>query len=124
MQPTLGLRVGGKKVWGEAPFHESAFLGGDATIRGYSAQRFAGDAATYANGELRLFLKHFSVGDVGVFALADVGRVFVEGESSDRWHKAGGGGIWFAVLNPGTSVTLALASGERRSVYGQLGFMF
>ncbi len=87
MRPTLALRVGGKKVWGEAPFHESAFLGGGATIRGYSAQRFAGDAATYANGELRLFLKHFSVGDVGVFALADVGRVWVDGESCLRGRK-------------------------------------
>ncbi len=30
----------------------------------------------------------------------------------------------FAVLNPGTAVTLAVAQGERRLVYGQLGFMF
>ncbi|MEE8550852.1 MAG: hypothetical protein V3T08_06310 [Gemmatimonadota bacterium] len=32
--------------------------------------------------------------------------------------------VWFAVLNPGTAVTLAVAQGERRLVYGQLGFMF
>lgn len=50
--PTLALRVGGKKVWGTYPFHESAFLGGpgfaatglsDSHIRGFRKNRFAGD---------------------------------------------------------------------------------
>ena len=116
--------MGGKKVWGDPPFHELAYLGGSATVRGYTPQRFAGDAAAYGNAELRLFIKHFSVGDVGIFGLADAGRVFLDGESSGRWHTAGGGGIWFALANPGTAVTLAVAQGERRLVYGQLGFMF
>ena len=31
--PTLALRVGGKKVWGTFPFHESAFLGGARLCR-------------------------------------------------------------------------------------------
>ncbi|MCH7716870.1 MAG: BamA/TamA family outer membrane protein [Gemmatimonadetes bacterium] len=124
MRPTLAMRIGGTKVWGDAPYHESAFLGGARTVRGHSEQRFAGDAAVYANGELRLTLKHFSIGDLGIFVLGDVGRVFLDGESSRQFHRAAGGGVWFAVLNPGTAVTLAVAQGERRLVYGQLGFMF
>ena len=37
------------------------FLGGARIVRGHSQQRFAGDAAVYANGEVRLTLKHFSI---------------------------------------------------------------
>ena len=36
-----------------------------------------------------------------MFGLADVGRVFLDGESSDRWHAACGGGIWLSWLEPG-----------------------
>src|SRR5256885_6103365 len=43
-----------------------------------------------ADGEFRRPL--VSAGDVGVFGLADGGRVWVTGESSDRWHGAAGGG--------------------------------
>jgi hypothetical protein len=32
--PTLAVRVGGKKVWGVFPFTESAFLGGSRTVHG------------------------------------------------------------------------------------------
>jgi hypothetical protein len=123
-EPTLALRVGGKKVWGEAPFHESAFLGGATTLRGYSEERFAGDATAYGNAELRLFLVRFSVGDFGIFGLGDVGRVFLNDESSGRWHAAAGGGIWFALASRAATVSLSLASGERRSFYAMLGFMF
>ena len=70
------LRVSGKKVWGTFPFHESAFIGGASTLRGWPKQRFAGDAALYGNAELRLFLTKFFLvlpGDFGVFGLADPG---------------------------------------------------
>jgi hypothetical protein len=29
--------------------------------------------------------------------------VFLDGEDSDRWHTAFGGGVWLAILKPGTS---------------------
>ena len=125
LNPTLALRVGGKKVWGEAPFHELAFLGGARTVRGYSEQRFAGQAALYGNAELRMSLIHFSVGDVGIFGLGDVGRVYVEDEPSRRWHRAGGGGMWFALLSPANTVSLsAVTSVEGTSFYTNVGFMF
>jgi hypothetical protein len=127
-RPTLALRAGGKKVWGDFPFFESAFVGGAATVRGLREQRYAGDAALYGNAELRVRLGRFSVvlpGDFGVFGLADVGRVYVSGESSDTWHSGVGGGVWFAFLDPANTVTVALARGDdRTALYVRAGFAY
>lgn len=128
LRPTLALRVGGQKVLGDAPFHESAFLGGPDSVRGLRRQRYAGDAAVFGNAELRLAL--LDRGDtflsrLGVFGLVDGGRVFLDGEESDRWHTAVGGGLWVAVFKPGNVVSLAVARSEGRvRVYAQGGFMF
>jgi hemolysin activation/secretion protein len=126
--PTLALRVGGKKVWGQFPFFESAFVGGASTVRGLRENRYAGDAALYGNAELRARLGRFFVvlpGDFGVFGLADVGRVFLEGESSDTWHTGVGGGVWFAFLEPANAISVAVARGDHRTaLYLRAGFGF
>ena len=126
--PTLALRAGGKRVWGDYPFFEAAFVGGAATVRGLREERYAGDASAYGNAELRVRLGRFFVllpGDYGVFGLADVGRVFLEGESSDVWHTGVGGGFWFAFLDPANTFTVALASGDdRTALYVRAGFAY
>jgi hypothetical protein len=129
LSPTLALRAGGKKVFGDSiPFFESAFVGGASTVRGLREQRFAGDASLYGNAELRLRLGRFFAvlpGDFGVFGLADAGRVFLDGESSDVWHTGFGGGFWFAFLEPANAVTLALARGDGRTAfYLRAGFAY
>ena len=128
LRPTLALRVGGKKVWGRFPFNEAAFLGGAGTVRGFAERRFAGNAAVYGNVELRLKLARFTVGlpaDWGVFGLLDAGRVYVDGEVSDRWHGAAGGGFWFAFLNGRNTMSVSIArSTERTAVYVRAGFAF
>jgi hypothetical protein len=126
--PTLALRAGGKKVFGTFPFFESAFVGGAGTVRGLREQRFAGDGSLYGNAELRLRLGRFFAvlpGDFGVLGLADVGRVFLDGESSDTWHTGVGGGFWFAFLEPANAVTVALARGDdRTALYIRAGFAY
>jgi hypothetical protein len=130
----LHLRVGGKKVWGRYPFHEAAFLGGPDTVRSLRRERYAGDAAVYGNAELRVPLFRFILLlpiRVGVLGLADVGRVYWEDESSDKWHKGYGGGLWFSVLRPRNSISITAArdpdaSGADRAwrVYFNAGFAF
>jgi hypothetical protein len=128
LRPTLSLRAGVKRVFGTYPFHEAAFVGGQDSLRGFSSQRFAGDASALGNAELRLsFGRYFFVlpGEYGVFALADAGRVWLEGERSQEWHTAVGGGLWFAYLRRDHTVTLALArSEERTAFYLAMGFGF
>ena len=107
---TLALRAGGKKVWGDQiPFHEAAFIGGPGTVRGLRRNRYAGDASAFGTAELRLRLGDVSVFlpvKVGVFGFADIGRVFVEGETSDVWHTGVGGGLSLALVNPETTMTM------------------
>jgi hypothetical protein len=128
MTPTLALRVGGKKLWGQYPFFESAFIGGVSTVRLGMVNRYAGDASAYGSAELRLALVPLTLvlpAELGVFGLGDVGRVFLEGESSDRWHGAAGGGIWLSWLNRAYTLSLAMAQGEEQTgIYAQAGFGF
>lgn len=126
--PTLAVRAQGKKLWGTFPFAESAFLGGAASLRGIREQRYAGDAAVLGSAELRLYLARIVFlipSDFGVMALADAGRVFVDGETSNTWRTAWGGGVWFAPLSRGTTLHLTAArSAERTSFYAGVGFAF
>jgi hypothetical protein len=127
LDPTLAVRIGGKKLWGRYPYFESAFIGGASTVRLGRVNRYAGDAAAYGSAELRLALARLTLvlpADVGVFGLADVGRVFLAGESSDRWHGAAGGGVWLSYLNAYTFSFAVVSGEERTSLYAQAGFGF
>ena len=137
--PTLAVRLGGKKVWGTYPFHKSAFLGGpgraglgqvDGPLRGFHKNRFAGDASLYGNAELRLALARINVlmpGEFGLFAAADVGRVFFAGDpaDADEWHNGTGGGFWLSFLERRTTLSVALMKGrDMTGVYFRVGYMF
>jgi Omp85 superfamily domain len=124
----LSLRAGGRKVFGQFPFTEAASLGGADTLRGYRSQRFAGDAATWGNAELRVRLGNVYVllpWESGIFAISDAGRVYLDGESSNKWHTDVGGGIWFALLNRANTVTIGAAhSNEGTRFFAGAGFGF
>jgi hypothetical protein len=128
--PTLALRAGGRNVFGEYPFHEAAYLGGGDTVRGLLPQRYAGDAAVWGNAELRMLLARVNIlvpTGLGVFALADRGRVFIDGEDGDRWHQAYGGGVFAVFLRPENTLSLAVAREEGSNttrLYVRGGFAF
>ena len=126
--PTLAVRAGGRKLWGTFPYSDAAFLGGSDNVRGLREQRFAGDAAAWGSAELRVFLARVFLLlpiDIGVLGLTDVGRVFLNGESSDRWHGAWGGGLWLAPLNREATVHLSVARHDARmAVHMGMGFAF
>ncbi|MGH7509989.1 MAG: hypothetical protein ACREMZ_11010 [Gemmatimonadales bacterium] len=128
LQPTLAVRLGGRKLWGRFPFFEAAFIGGASTVRLGRVNRYAGDASAYGSAEIRLPLARVDLvvpAELGVFGLADAGRVFLEGESSDRWHTAAGGGVSLSFLNRANTISAAVARGEERTgVYVQAGFGF
>ncbi len=128
LRPTLALRAGGKYVSGDYPFHEAAHVGGASTVRGLREHRYIGDYSAWGNAELRLSFGRAQIvlpAEVGIFGLADIGRVWLDGETSDEWHDAFGGGIWMAFLNRQSTLTAALARGEgRNAVYVRAGFAY
>jgi hypothetical protein len=128
LRPTLALRAGGKYVSGDYPFHEAAHIGGAATVRGLREHRYIGDYSAWGNAELRLSFGRARIvlpAEVGIFGLADAGRVWLDGEDSDEWHEAFGGGIWLAFLSRDGTLTAAVARGEgRNGVYVRAGFAY
>jgi hypothetical protein len=126
LRPTLALRAGGRRLLGTYPFSDAAYLGDDETIRLGRKQRFAGDAEVHLNAELRVKLFRTKVvlpADFGVFGLRETGRVFLDGEDSDRWHNVWGGGLFVAFLQPSNTLSVAVArSAERTGIYIGAGF--
>jgi hypothetical protein len=125
LEPTLALHLGGKRVWGRFPFQEAAYIGDASTVRLGRANRYAGEGSLYAQSELRLRLAQFyflAPVDFGVLGLADVGRVFLDGEESDVWHAAGGGGLWASFLDPSYMLRVSVStSSERTALYLGIG---
>ena len=128
LEPVLALRVGGQKAWGNYPYFDAAVVGGGSTLRGWRQERFAGDASLYGNAELRFFLTRFFLllpGDLGAFGLADAGRVYLSGESSDTWHTAFGGGLWVSFLGRANTLSVSMAHGrEGNGFYFRSGMPF
>jgi hypothetical protein len=114
LHPSLALRVGGKQVWGLYPFQEAAILGSRTTVRGLERSRYSGDAMLFSNAELRLHLGKLPwlPGKAGLFGLVDNGRVFLAGETSDRWHTGVGGGMWLAIQDNKNVVAFTWAKSE------------
>lgn len=123
---TLAVRIGGRHVWGRFPWQAAAFIGGDGSVRGYRSQRFAGRSSLYGNIELRYTLGRATIivpGELGVFVLGDVGRVWADDEDSDRWHPAAGGGLFYILPELDTAFHLGVASGSEQTLV-HLGFGF
>ena len=111
----LAARVGGRHVWGEYPWFEAAFVGSSKNLRGYRKNRFGGDSSLFGSLEARLWLfkgRLIAPGRWGVFGLTDVGRVYLEGESSDEWHASYGGGVFFQMHTLDTVFHAAAAHGD------------
>jgi hypothetical protein len=125
--PTLALRAGGERVWGGFPFQYAAVLGGSETLRGYTSERFAGDASAFGNAELRQVIARMKLlvrGDVGAFALADAGRVWYRGDSPGGWHTGVGGGLFFAFMDRRRAVSVAWAHGDEGTFSFAFGMPF
>ena len=121
-KPRLSARGGGRYAWGDYPFYEAAFLGGRETLRGLPEWRYAGDAMVFGGveamvpvGRLPLFLNW----RMAAFAFMDAGRVFLDGEDSDRWHSAPGAGISLSGLL--YNVRVSYAQGPKGRVYVEFG---
>jgi Omp85 superfamily domain len=125
---TLALRLSGQLAFGRYPYYEAVYLGGAKSLRGYEPQRYAGDAGLLANSEARLDVARLPVGvqlDFGVVGIADLGRVWLEGEQSDIWHAGTGGGVWFALADRSFGIVFSFVqSVDDNTALFETGFAF
>jgi outer membrane protein assembly factor BamA len=126
--PVLAVRAGGAKGFGDLPFFEAPMLGGKPSLRGFSRERFNGDGSLYGSAELRLNLGHFKAvvpGEIGVYGLGDIGRVYRDGETSTLWHKSYGAGLWLSIYDRATTINLTWGhSVDGNKFYFASGFHF
>ncbi|HEX8022358.1 hypothetical protein, partial [Mucilaginibacter sp.] len=94
----IANRTGLGTTVGNAAYFQQMKLGGAQNFRGFHTNRFTGKTIAYNNLELRLkvmdFTSYLLPGSFGLIGFNDVGRVWVPGESSDRWHDGYGGGLY------------------------------
>ncbi|MCH7965206.1 MAG: BamA/TamA family outer membrane protein [Bacteroidetes bacterium] len=118
---TLSLRTSGEGVWGSKyPFQFAAFRGGKNNLRGYSRERFSGDASLSTQAELRLLVSKFSIylpGEFGIHFFGETGRVFVDGENSTKWHPAFGGGVWLSIIGRTLNTSITIGKSTERTTF-------
>ena len=123
----LALRGGARKVFGDFPYYEAAFIGGSSTVRTYHYRESAGDASLFGNAELRLPVAKFAFLlplNLGLLGFSDAGRVYMDSRSPGAWHTAAGAGFWLGALNPSTSVTVLFTNRRENRVSLGIGFNY
>jgi len=106
----FAFRFGGAVNLGDYEFFHANFLGGKTNLRGFRSNRFAGDQVVYQNTEIRFKLMNIRSyifnGQTGLLLFNDIGRVWVGGENSKRWHDGYGIGLWLTPFDF-TALTVA-----------------
>jgi outer membrane protein assembly factor BamA len=100
----LSLRGGGGHIFSEgAEYWQMLTLGANNYLRGYRKDRYSGTSLAYGSAELRWRVARFKTkllpGELGLIGFQDVGRVWLRGERSNKWHTAYGGGVYFTPFN-------------------------
>lgn len=110
-------------------FYQGAALGGDYDLRGFRNQRFLGNQSFYQNSDLRWTIgkikRSFIPMSYGILSGYDYGRVWFNGEDSNKWHHSYGGGLWLNGMNVITARVTYFKSAEERARFALgLGFGF
>ncbi|TNJ45197.1 metallophosphoesterase [Tamlana fucoidanivorans] len=79
-------------------FYQAANIGGNNGLRGFRTERFTGKNSLVGSADLRYSFPQFKTSvlplQIGLFTGTDVGRVWLRGDSSKKWHNDYGGGFW------------------------------
>ncbi len=97
-------------------FYQAAQLGDENLLRGYRTERFTGQSSLAGSADVRYSFESFKTRvlplQIGIFAGADTGRVWIaDNDTSDIWHSNYGGGFWINSANA-MSGTFNLFAGE------------
>jgi formamidopyrimidine-DNA glycosylase len=110
-------------------FYQGATLGGDYDLRGFRNERFLGKSSFYQSTDLRWNIGKIKKSIIpmtyGVLGGFDYGRVWLDGEDSQKWHQSIGGGIWLNGLNAITGrITYFKSADDRARITFGLGYGF
>ncbi len=110
-------------------FYQAANLGGDTGLRGYRTERFTGKSSLVFNEDLRYQFNairtRFLPLKLGVFAGIDVGRVWIENDTTgNQWQNSYGGGMWINILDSLNSDLMLFHSDDGFRFSFAFGFEF
>ena len=98
---TLAVNNGAATVRGEPEFYQLNSIGGNR-LRGFRRERFWGQTVFHNNNDLQFIFNvkgNLFNGKAGFIFFGDQGRVWLEGENSDKWHYGYGAGIVLVPFN-------------------------
>jgi hypothetical protein len=124
----VAARFGGGHNFGNFEFYQAQYLGGTENLRGYRKYRFAGKTMAYNNLEVRVKLSDFKTylfpGALGLLFFHDIGRVWIDNNTSTGWKSGYGGGFWIAPLKRFVITACYTASKEDKLPLITLGWQF
>lgn len=116
---TVAFLMGGKMTWGDYPYFDAAYLGGENTFTAYAYNRYAGDALLHGGARLRWAfarLRNLVPGDLGLAVRVDVGRVYLDREESGRWHPQVMAGVFYAAFDRLLLVEIGVGRSDDRTI--------
>lgn len=110
-------------------FYQGAVLGGDYDLRGFRNERFLGKQSFFQSSDLRISLGKIKGSllpmTYGILGGFDYGRVWLDGENSNTWHRSYGGGLWLNSLKAVTArITYFKSEIDKARLAFGLGFGF
>ncbi len=123
------LRIGGGHIFSKNfEYFQAMNLGQNNFMRGFRKNRFSGSGLFYTSIELRYKLfqseSYIFPGAVGIIGFNDLGRVWLRGEESKKWHHSVGGGFYYAAYNAVLISTTIAYSDEDKLFNFSLGTKF
>jgi outer membrane protein assembly factor BamA len=113
---------------GKPAYFQQMQLGGIQNLRGFHSIRFTGKSMFYHSVQAQLklfdFTSYLLPGTVGLIGFNDVGRVWVPGETSGKWHDGYGGGIYIVPADLVLIQVLFAHSNEGTQPYITIGMNF
>ncbi|MGJ8592388.1 MAG: metallophosphatase [Aquaticitalea sp.] len=125
----LATKIGAQMNFGDDyEFYHAATLGGNTDLRGFRNQRFNGQTSFYQSTDLRVGIYQFRTNFIpvrlGVSGGFDYGRVWVDGENSEKWHNSYGGSVFINGFKAATANIGYYASDEGGRIIFTMGFAF
>jgi len=112
----IGLKGGGAFSNGEIPFYKKYNLGQNNYLRGYRKNRFVGESMVFLNSDLKIQLLDIAAAflpiKLGIRGFYDIGKVYIDNETSKKLHQGYGGGIYLIPMEKDFSLGLNMAFSE------------